>query len=199
MKSFKEEIFSNMNENGGGLAINITGRFESNRHALARAEKYTFGEVVKELSKKKNGGIKISATELLDVYTELFGTPEWHHAGKLPKSYGGGMKKTYFLNEIPTAEQVKEWQERYIQHKEEQKKKQEEEKIKVEKRRKYAEKYATRFEYLKEVPKFGVVESEMMKGKYGWFYADYKYNLPVYYNGWVFRSKRTYERFLSMN
>ena len=29
-----------------------------------------------------------------------YGVPnmEWHHAGKLPKAYGGGMKKTYFLN-----------------------------------------------------------------------------------------------------
>lgn len=195
---FKSEIYNNMNGNGGGLATNITGKFESNRHALARAEKYTFGEVVKELAKKKNGGFKISASELLNVYTELFGVPEWHHAGALPKGYGGGMKKTYFLDEIPTAEQVQEWLVQYQKIKDEQRKLQEQEKIKAEKRRKYREKYATRFERMKHEPPLSVVTLEEMQGKYGWFIADYKYNLDIYYSGYTFKSKTTYNNYLKM-
>lgn len=109
----KREIINNMNETGGGLATNITGRFESNRHALARMEKFTFGKVASELRKKKNGGFKITSRELLSIYKELFGEPEWHHAGKLPKDYGGGMKKTYFLDEIPSKEVFQSWLDDY--------------------------------------------------------------------------------------
>ena len=109
MSDYKKQLDENKNSNGGGLATNITGKFESNRHAIAKIEKFTFGKVVSELRKKKNGGFVLSAVQLLEIYTSLFGTPEWHHAGMLPKQYGGGMKKTYFLNEIPSAETVNEW------------------------------------------------------------------------------------------
>lgn len=199
MENFlKQELELNKNFNGGGLATNITGKFESNRHAIARIEKYTFGEVAKELKKKKNGGFNISASEMLNIYWTLFGEPEWHHAGKLPKQYGGGMKKTYFLDRVPTAEEFSKWLKDYEEQIKKAEKRRDEEKIKAEKRKKYAEKHATKFTHEKEIPKFGIVESEEMQGKYGWFYADYKYNLPIYYSGIVFKSKKTYETYLKM-
>lgn len=195
--SYKDLIVSNMNENGGGLASNITGKFESNRHAIARMEKITFGEAVKELAKKKNGGLKISANELLEIYRTLFGETEWHHAGKLPKQYGGGMKKTYFLNEVPTSQQVKDWKERFSVIQQEK----ENQKITEQKRKEIKEKFAKKngevfFRVLEEnVPKFSVVEKEEMSGKYGWFDASYRYNLPRYYSGVSFKSKKGLENY----
>lgn len=43
-----------MNSNGGGLAVNVTGKFESNRNALARmsSEKRTAGQAAQSLRKR---------------------------------------------------------------------------------------------------------------------------------------------------
>lgn len=195
----KNSIISNMNPNGGGLAFNITGKYESNRHALARCEKFTFGEVVKELAKKKNGGIKISAIELLEIYTLIFGEPEWHHAGFIPKKYGGGMKKTYFLDEIPTSEMVIEWKCNAEIERKKRKDKLEIEKRLTEIKSKFLKKYAEKFTRTSTIPKFGFSELEEMNGKFGWFEAQpNKYNLPIYYSGWVFRSKRSLEKYFSL-
>jgi threonine aldolase len=35
---------------------------------------------------------------------------EYHHAGRLPKRYGGGMKKTYFLNARQIVFCARNWQ-----------------------------------------------------------------------------------------
>lgn len=195
---FRTTILNNMNDNGGGLAINITGKFESNRHAIARMEKVTFGQVAKHLSLKRNGGLKISATELLNIYRCLFGEPEWHHAGKIPKSFGGGMKKTYFLDFIPNVEDVKKWIDDYnkkmdeIQELENQKQKK-----KLE-RDKFLKKNAIPFSRVSEenIPKFSIITVEEMNGKYGWFEASYRYNLPIYYTGFAFKSNKSKENFL---
>lgn len=84
----KKLIIENQNINGGGLAIDITGKFESNRNALAKlnAEKRTAGEVLKSLRKK---GLTIFLKEIKPLMEE------WHHAGVLPKKFGGGMAKAY--------------------------------------------------------------------------------------------------------
>ncbi|MFJ1367007.1 hypothetical protein ACILDU_11280 [Capnocytophaga canimorsus] len=200
MYNLVEQIQQNKNCNGGGLATNITGRYESNRHAIARIEKYTFGEVVKELAKKKNGGLKISASHLLEVYTILFGTPEWHHAGKLPKSYGGGMKKTYFLSEIPTAQQVQEWLQRYDEIKQEEKAEAELERQRRTQRGKFVQKYGSSFDRVTQVPKFSVITKTEMKGKYGWFEVQeyHSYNLTEYYSGITFKSEKTLQKFLAI-
>ncbi|TKD58986.1 hypothetical protein [Flavobacterium sp. ASW18X] len=85
----EELIKQNQNVNGGGLAISITGRFESNRNALARydVDKRTAGEVAKSLRK---AGYSIYAKEVKQV------CEEWHHAGALPKEFGRRMAKTYY-------------------------------------------------------------------------------------------------------
>ena len=195
-KSFKDELRNNKNSNGGGLATNLTGRFESNRHAIARQEKFTFGEVVAELKKIKNGGFRISANELLEIYTALFGTPEWHHAGKLPKQYGGGMKKTYFLNDIPTIEKMKSWLAQYEEIKKSRKEEAESEEQKRKKRIAFIKKFATKFNRLEETPKFSVITEQEMNGKHGWFEAKpYRYSLPIYYSGWEFKSKKSFEKY----
>ena len=194
--TFKDELRNNQNANGGGLATNLTGRFESNRHAIARQEKYTFGEVVAELKKTKNGGFRISANELLEIYTALFGTPEWHHAGKLPKQYGGGMKKNYFLNDIPTIEEMKSWLAQYEEIKKSRKEEAESEEQKRKKRIAFTKKFATKFNRLEETPKFSAITEQEMNGKYGWFEAQpQRYSLPIYYSGWEFKSKKSLENY----
>ena len=89
MTHLQQEIRQNQNYNGGGLATNITGKFESNRNALAKldVEKRTAGEVAKSL---RSMGLNFKAQEIKPFLEE------WHHAGKLPKSYGGGMAKAYY-------------------------------------------------------------------------------------------------------
>lgn len=88
-KEFEDEIYQNSNHNGGGLAHNLTGRYESNRNALARldSEKRTAGQVAKSLRKS---GHKIYAKEIKEF------CEEWHHAGFKPRKIGGGMAKTYY-------------------------------------------------------------------------------------------------------
>lgn len=192
------EIENNKNANGGGLASNITGKFESNRHAIARMTKITFGEAVKELKKKKNGGLNITANQLLEVYRSLFGEPEWHHAGKLPKQYGGGMKKTYFLQKMPTAEEVKEWQAKFEEKNNAKLDAQKIENEKIKAREKFVKKYGSHFSRLTEAPKYSVVLETEMNGKYGWFEASYRYNLPEYYSGVAFKSKKSLEKYLAI-
>lgn len=96
--SIEEQIIENQNANGGGLASNITGKCQSNRHALASldASKCTVGEFAQRMRKKHK--IKISAKDVKAIYQHLFSAaPEWHHAGFKPKSVGGGMAVTYFI------------------------------------------------------------------------------------------------------
>lgn len=195
--NYLDQLENNKNFNGGGLATNITGKFESNRHAIARAKKYTFGEVCAELKKKKNGGLKISATELLEIYRANFGEPEWHHAGKLPKQYGGGMKKTHFLDEIPIVEEVREWKEKYRMVCAERKRALENETKRTERRLKFAQKNGEWFERKSEIPRFASVEKTEMNGKYGWFEVErhHSYNLTEYYSGWKFKSQKSLDKF----
>lgn len=194
----KSEIINNMNPNGGGLATSITGKFESNRHALARMEKLTFGQVASELRKKKNGGFDINAKQLLEIYKELFGEPEWHHAGKLPKQYGGGMKKTYFLDKIPSKEEFEEWLFKYKFALKEKENDIEFQKKFEKKKQKFLKQRATYFSRVPkdEIPKYSIILEEEMNGKFGWFEATYKYSLPIYYSGYYFKSKRSLDRYL---
>ena len=177
----KDALYNNMNETGGGLATAVTGRVESNRHALARIEKVTFGQVVKHLALKKNGGYKITAKELLKVYTHCNGTPEWHHAGKLPKSFGGGMKKTYFLNDYPNVEEVKNWVEKYKNSIE----------VTQSLRPNFLEKHGTPFIRTREIPPFSIITNEEMQGKFGWFEVlpHHNYKLQRYYSGYTLSEK----------
>jgi len=86
LTDMKNLIQNNMNLNGGGLAVNITGRYESNRKALAdmNEEKRTAGQVAQSLRKK---GHSIKANDIKEF------CEEWHHAGFVPKK---GMGRTFY-------------------------------------------------------------------------------------------------------
>lgn len=78
---------------GGGLAD--SGKFESNRHFAAKRDpgKLTVGQFVQKVKR-----LTKLDTDLINYLIYSNFNLEWHHAGKLPKRYGGGMKKTYFIN-----------------------------------------------------------------------------------------------------
>lgn len=89
---------------GGGLD---DSKFASRRHEDARNDKgkLTFGEAT-QLFKKATG---LDTDTVIEILEHTVPNMEWHHAGKLPKSYGGGMKKTYFLNAHEICECAKNW------------------------------------------------------------------------------------------
>lgn len=61
--------------------------------------------------------------------------------------------------------------------------------------KKIAEGKASRFTRVKDRPMYSVVTDKEMNGKYGWFKADSKYNGSVYYTGFNFESKRTFDAY----
>lgn len=183
-----------MNANGGGLAVNITGKYESNRHAIACMEKYTFGDCAKHLRSKKGGAFDITAADLLRLYKNVYGEPEWHHAGFLPKSYGGGMKKTFFCDElISKKEFISILKKNSVLN------------VKIlfneicdNKKELFLKENAKRFERKATTPAYSVITNEEMDGKYGWFEAQSRYNLPVYYSGWSFESAEKMEEYFKI-
>ena len=83
-------------------------KFASRRHEDAKNDegKLTLGEAT-QLFKKATG---LDADTVREILEYAVPNMEWHHAGKLPKSYGGGMKKTYFLNATEICECAKNWE-----------------------------------------------------------------------------------------
>lgn len=126
---------------------------------------------------------------------------EWHHAGMLPKSYGGGMKKTYFLNSEQIVNLANNWQTIYsdFQIKLEQDKSNDEIKKQLEnKKQEYLNANAVKvFRDYRPSENFYETNCEM-QGKYGWFDYDSKYKLDIYYSGWKFASEEKYNEFLNM-
>ena len=49
----------------------------------------------------------------------------------------------------------------------------------------------------KDMPENFVIEKKEMKGRYGWFDATIRYNLPVYYSGLEFSSKRLHDSYMN--
>lgn len=90
------------------LSFETTGRYTSERfEAAAMSGKLTSGEAAQKLRKK---GIKITAKELVEAYTLLYGRePEWHHAGFYKGGNGSTMGRTFFF----TDEQVEEIKSRF--------------------------------------------------------------------------------------
>ena len=179
---------------GGGLSDN---KFASNRHEDARCDigKLTLGEAT-QLFKKASG---LETKEVKGIIEFNFPNMEWHHAGRLPKRYGGGMKKTYFLNSKEVSQLAKKWNEfekKYFEEVARRKKEADEWNKKQQLKSKFLKKYA---EYVSRVitqPKWFYKTQQEMNGKYGWFdSSDHDYNLTEYYSGWKFRSKRKYDEF----
>ena len=77
------------------------------------------------------------------------------------------MKKTYFLNDIPTIEEMKSWRAQYEEIKKSRKEEAKTEEQKRKKRIKKKKKFATKFNRLEETPKFSAITEQEMNGKHG--------------------------------
>jgi len=184
---------------GGGLN---EGKFASNRHEDACDDegKLTLGKAT-QLFKKATGLDVDTVREVIKYATPNM---EWHHAGLLPKSYGGGMKKTYFLNAKEICDVASNWND-YLEKlnlsKTASKNAEEEKKNLEERKLKFLQANAKKVKRvsIKEYPEFFYQTSQEMLGEYGWFDSSEKsYNLPEFYTGWVFAEKKTYTKFISL-
>ncbi len=181
---------------GGGLD---GVRFASRRHEDAKIDegKLTLGQAT-QLFKKATGLDTEIVKEVL-----LYAVPnmEWHHAGKLPKAYGGGMKKTYFLNSQEICNVATNWHD-YVEKlaiSKEEKRKAAEQQRNIENRRlEFLQVNAKKVERAINKPTYFYLTAREMNGKYGWFdstYKSYTYNLPEYFSGWEFESEESLQEF----
>lgn len=195
-----KEKYQNVNYNSdnysiGGLLDNC--KFASRRHEDAKSDegKETMGKVAQMF--KKATGLEIS--EINEIIEFAFPNMEWHHAGKLPKAYGGGMKKTYFLN----SDQIKNLAENWNVYLEKINIKKEKLKILVQEKNNIEKlrqeflnvhgKLVTRVE--KRSLYFYETDREM-NGKFGWFSSYGKsYNMTEYFTGYEFESQEILDLF----
>lgn len=182
---------------GGGLD---GSRFASRRHEDAKYDegKLTLGEAT-QLFKKATGLDTDTVREILEYAVPNM---EWHHAGKLPKSYGGGMKKTYFLNAAEICDCAKNWNafSEKLSLSKIAAKNAAEEKNNFEKRKlEFLQANAKKIERVTTQPKFFYKTAQEMNGKYGWFDSTYKsYNMTEYFSGWEFESEEKYHELLNI-
>ena len=172
---------------GGGLDAN---KFASNRHEDAKNDfgKNTLGEAA-QMFRAATG---CTLDEVKDIINYAIPNMEWHHAGKLPKSYGGGMKKTYFLNAEEICDLAKNWTD-YSQKlaiSKAAKNNAADEKRALESRKQdFLKQNAKRFERKEHTPPLSFITSQEMQGKFGWFDSRYKsYKLPEFFSGWEFET-----------
>ena len=182
---------------GGGLDGE---KFASRRHEDAREDggKLTLGEATQLF--KKATGLDINTVREVLEYTVP--NMEWHHAGKLPKSYGGGMKKTYFLNASEICECAKNWDENILKLNisKAEKIKQAEEKQAFESRKlEFLNNNAKSVRRIANQPTFFYETDREMNGKYGWFSSYEKnYTMTEYYSGWEFETEEKKNEFLTI-
>ena len=107
IEKYSKIEFNENNYNVGG-GFTDSGKKASNRHedALYDIGKLTFGKAAAMF--KKATGCEVAFIN--KIFDYAVPNAEWHHAGFLPKSYGGGMKKTYFLNSIEIVYIAANWQ-----------------------------------------------------------------------------------------
>jgi len=182
---------------GGGLDAE---KFASRRHEEARNDrgKLTLGQAV-QLFKKATG---LDVDKVREVLEYAVPNMEWHHAGMLPKAYGGGMKKTYFLNAREICEVATNWSS-YLEKLNLSKiafQKAAEEKKNLEERKfEFLKANAKKVERVSKRPTYFYMTAREMCGKYGWFDSTDKfYNLPEYFSGWEFENEEKYNEFLNL-
>ena len=185
-------------EIGGGLS---DGKFASNRHEDAKNDegKLTLGKAVQMFKK---------ATQIDDVdyIKEVlhYAVPnmEWHHAGKIPKQYGGGMKKTYFLNSKEIVHVAENWAsivEKLTISKTEKRNAEEAKKNREQIKLEFLNENAEKVIRVSERPSFFYEMDKEMQGKFGWFSSCGKsYNLPEYFTGWVFKTEEKLQEFFNL-
>lgn len=186
-------------EIGGGLD---NCKFASRRHEDARNDegKLTLGQANAMFAKATG----LSTGEIKEIIEFHFENLEWHHAGKLPKAYGGGMKKTYFVNAgqiVELAQNFETIQNKYnldvaakLDYAAAQKS--------LETRLlEYLQNHATkvvRVAYSTFKEKYYITIGREMNGKYGWFESQSRYNLPEYITAWVFSSETEYNEYFNI-
>ena len=182
---------------GGGLA---DGAFASRRHEDAKYDegKLTEGKATQLFMKATGEPLE----KVKEVINYAVPNMEWHHAGKLPKSYGGGMKKSYFLNSSEIVEIAEKWFElvKKIEiRNSDQKIAEEIKKEKEGKKLSFLNENAVKKIRVKNPGKFFYEIDKEMNGKYGWFSSYGKsYNMTEYVTGWEFESEEKYNEFLSI-
>jgi len=183
---------------GGGLD---SGKFASRRHEDAKCDdgKLTLGEAT-QLFKKATG---LETDAVREVFEYAVPNMEWHHAGKLPKQYGGGMKKTYFLNASEICRLASHWTsyvEKLSISKAAEQTAAEKQRNLEERKLSFLKANAERVVRITDRPKFFYKTSQEMNGKYGWFDSSYKsYNMPEYYSGWKFATAEKLQEFYKIS
>ena len=182
---------------GGGLD---TSKFASNRHEDAKQDdgKLTLGEATRMFTR----ATKLTIKEVKEVLHYAVPCMEYHHAGLLPKAYGGGMKKTYFLNAKQISDVAKKWdtyREQLNNSKNYNKNEDEKERnIKIRKFN-FLKEHAKKLERIKTHPLYFFQTKQEMKGKFGWFDSSNKdYKLTEYFSGWSFEKEEDYNKFLKI-
>ena len=182
---------------GGGLDA---CKFASRRHedAINDEGKLTLGQANQLFAKATS----CTVDEAREIIEYAVPNMEWHHAGKLPKSYGGGMKKTYFLNSkeiVDVAENWADYVEKIAISKEEKRKENESKKSLEARQLEFLQVNATKVERVSSMPTFFYKTAQEMNGKYGWFDSTYKsYNMTEYFTGWAFEIEEKYREFLNI-
>lgn len=182
---------------GGGLA---GARFESKRHENAKWDegKLTLGKAVQMFKR----ATELDTSSIKEIIMHGVPEMEWHHAGKLPKQYGGGMKKTYFLNANEICMLAEKWNEliESLERKKQEKKERELRKQELEiKRKAFLQEKAKMISRVETIPPYFYCIYKECTGKYGWFDANKNiYGLTEYSTGWKFDTEKDYLEFLNI-
>jgi len=195
VKKYEKINFNDDNYSVGG-GLSDSGKKASNRHedALSDEGKLTLGKV--NAMFKRATGLEIS--EVKTIINFVIPSPEWHHAGFLPKSYGGGMKKTYFLNSAQIIDLAKNWQDYSLKLETQKSQENKEAEFQVKKDKvieNFLSIFAYRIEREENIPLYFYQTNCEMDGKYGWFAANSLYNMTEYYSGWGFYNEAAFDNF----
>jgi len=181
---------------GGGLNRN---KFASRRHEEAKEDegKLTFGKACQLFHKATGKDLEFVKSIIKYAVPNM----EWHHAGLLPKQFGGGMKKTYFINASEIVDIAKNWN-KYVEMYEiaevEKRDTENYKKTLTENKQEFLNTHARYISRAVEKPSMFYETDREMNGKYGWFRSYGKsYNLPEYYSGYQFDNIEVYEEFFN--
>jgi len=175
---------------GGGLSGGMSNR---NMNAKYDSGKLTVPQFITKFvtAYKKDKNIDLDKKIINTILKSKFNF-EWHHAGFLPKSYGGGMKKIYYINSEEIIKFLNNFEE-YLNEFNNQK----QEIISKENLLKdlINKNILIKFTREKILPEYSIKVEEEMNGKYGWFPATSKYKMDIYYSGYKFNNKDNYDKY----
>jgi len=141
----------------------------------------------------------LTIKEVKEVLNYAVPCMEYHHAGLLPKSCGGGMKKTYFLNSRQIYNVAREWnvyREKLKLSKIYNKNEDEKERNLKIRRFNFLKEHAKKLERIKTPPQYFYQTKQEMMGRYGWFDSSKKYyEMTEYFSGWSFENEEDYNKF----